>query len=156
MNWIKKNIAYARYLILHKVFVFYAGIYTGAPLHRLIIHDWSKFRPVEWIAYREFFYGTRTPEVKAAFERAWLSHIHWNKHHWDHFIIKDRGGWKALPMPDKYIREMVADWAGAGRAIKGKWDLSDWYTKTGPEMTIHPSTRIAVEFYLRELQDKLK
>jgi len=51
----------------------------------------------------------------------------------------------ALPMPEKYIREMVADWAGAGRAITGKWDVSDWYEKNKEKMTLHPDTRARVE-----------
>jgi hypothetical protein len=34
---------------------------------------------------------------------------------------------KALPMPEKFVREMVADWMGAGRAITGRWDVNDWY-----------------------------
>ena len=34
-----------------------------------------------------------------------------------------------IPMPEKYAREMVADWAGAGRAITGKWETLEWYEK---------------------------
>jgi hypothetical protein len=156
MNWIEKNLAYCRYLALHKFFVFRAGLLTGAPLYRLIIHDWSKLRPSEWVPYREFFYGERTADVKAKFERAWLSHVHWNKHHWDHWTTKDGNTFKALPMPDKYVREMVADWAGAGRAIKGKWDLSEWYQKNSSDMLLHLRTRIAVEWHIEHLEKRLE
>lgn len=155
MNWFARNAAYCRYLFLHKAYVFRAGLITGAPIHRLLIHDWSKMRPSEWIAYREYFYGEKTPEVRDAFDRAWLSHIHWNKHHWDHWCAKDGDKFKPLAMPDKYIREMVADWAGAGRAIHGKWDLQEWYTKNSADMLLHPQARIAVEYYLYELKNKL-
>lgn len=156
MNWVRKNWLYAKYLFRHKWFVFLAGAMTGAPLWRLVIHDWSKLRPCEWVPYREFFYGVRTPEVTAAFERAWLSHIHWNKHHWDHWCSKDHGAFKALPMPDKYVREMVADWAGAGRAITGRWDLNVWYEKNRSEMLLHDGTSAAVSIYLVALIQQLE
>jgi len=156
MNWIQKNLAYTRYLFLHKKYVFQAGLLTKAPLWRLIIHDWSKLTPLEWTAYREFFYGTRTPEVKAKFERAWLAHIHRNKHHWDHWITKDRKTFKPVIMPDKYIREMVADWAGAGRAINGRWELAEWYGKNSSDMTLHSHTRSVVDGYVSDLAKKLE
>lgn len=31
-----------------------------------------------------------------------------------------------LPMPEKYVREMVADWMGASKAYDGKWPKEKW------------------------------
>jgi len=31
-----------------------------------------------------------------------------------------------LPIPEKYVREMVADWIGAYRAYEGKWARNSW------------------------------
>lgn len=39
---------YFKYVIRHKWFVFIAGLQTGAPLWRLIIHDWTKFLLQMW------------------------------------------------------------------------------------------------------------
>jgi DNA-binding transcriptional MocR family regulator len=145
----KNNIAYLRYLIRHKYFVFLAGRKAGVSLVRLLIHDWSKFTFREWIAYREYFYGTRTEAVTEAFNRAWLHHIHWNKHHFQHWVlIEDPSSdeqIKALKMPEKYVREMVADWYGAGRAIFGKWGAAEWYQERKDKIIIHPDTRVLVE-----------
>lgn len=49
-----------------------------------------------------------------------------------------------LPMPDVYIREMVADWRGAGRAL-GKPDTIGWYKQNAKNMLLHPDTRSRVE-----------
>lgn len=51
----------------------------------------------------------------------------------------------ALAMPEAAIREMVADWAGAGRVITGKWEVVDWYRKNRDNIVLHPDTRSRVE-----------
>ena len=45
----------------------------------------------------------------------------------------------------KSIREMVADWAGAGRGITGKWEVEEWYEKNKAKILIHPDSKILVE-----------
>lgn len=52
---------------------------------------------------------------------------------------------EALPMPEVFVREMVADWAGAGRAITGAWEVHAWYRKNKGNMVLHPETRALVE-----------
>jgi hypothetical protein len=164
-----KHFRYLKYLIRHKWFVFTAGLKTKAPLWRLVIHDWSKFLPVEWFPYVESFYGDgtrlrqkqKTPvglmpseaitlkQIKSNFDRAWLHHQHWNKHHWQHWVLReDSGDTKILEMPVRFIREMVADWAGAGRGITGKWEVAQWYDKNKLRMGLHPATRLLVEQFL--------
>lgn len=172
IEFIKRNCQYVRYLARHKWFVFQAGLITKAPLSRLIIHDWSKVMPQEWFPYMNFFYPTKamkeatdavenakkyadaryakelaaaTPDRKLAFRLAFNHHLHWNKHHWQYWAISsDDGKTRAQEMPEKFIREMVADWFGAGRAISGKWDADDWY-KGHKDMLLAPKTRRRVE-----------
>ncbi len=144
----RPHLKYASYVARHKWFVLLAGLKTGAPLWRLLIHDWSKLSIVEWRAYVASFYGKagRTPEVKAAFNVAWLHHQHRNPHHWQSWILReDDGETKALRMPDKLVREMVADWMGAGRAITGRWEVADWYSKNAEKIVLHPEARAQVE-----------
>ena len=40
---------------------------------------------------------------------------------------------------------MVADWAGAGRAITGQWDVYNWYYKNKDFILLEEQTRIRVE-----------
>jgi len=56
----------------------------------------------------------------------------------------------ALPMPEKYIRELIADWLGAGRAY-GNPDILDWYNKNKHNQVIHPETRQRIEELLNDL-----
>lgn len=55
-----------------------------------------------------------------------------------------RGSLKVLPMPDRYRREMLADWKGAGLA-QGKPDTRAWYKANREKMLLHPETREWVE-----------
>jgi hypothetical protein len=66
-------------------------------------------------------------------------------------MIKSANRWDAailIDMPDCYIREMVADWAGAGRAITGKWEVCKWYEKNKQNVRLSEVTRMKVEEYL--------
>lgn len=138
------HLRYALYVARHKWFVFVAGRRVGAPLWRLLIHDWSKLTPAEWSPYVTTFYTPR--DDQAGFDRAWLHHQHRNPHHWQHWLLReDDGDLKALPMPEGLTREMVADWMGAGRAITGRWDVLSWYAKAREKMVLHPATRERVE-----------
>jgi len=140
---IRPHWRYAGYVARHKWFVFRAGLQTGAPLWRLVIHDWSKLTPAEWTPYVRTFYTDHGDP--AAFDSAWLHHQHWNPHHWQHWLLReDDGPTKALPMPESLAREMVADWLGAGRAITGKWGAADWYIANFTKIVLAPETRTLV------------
>lgn len=56
----------------------------------------------------------------------------------------------ALEMPEVYVREMIADWVGAGRAIAGQKDPRDWYDKNKHSIVLHPRTSELVEKLLNE------
>ncbi len=153
----RKHLQYLNYIIHHKWFVFVAGLKTGAPLWRLIIHDWSKFMPCEWVPYARYFYGPKTLGAydtwkKDRFDDAWLHHQHFNPHHWQHWILRnDDGDTRPVYIPTHFVKEMVADWMGAGRAITGKWETAQWYSKNKHKIVMHISSRILVERLLGEL-----
>jgi hypothetical protein len=54
------------------------------------------------------------------------------------------GGVLAMRMPDRFQREMLADWRGAGRA-QGKPNTLAWYRANREKMILHPLTRTWVE-----------
>lgn len=148
---LRPHLRYLGYVARHKAFVAIAGLKTGAPIHRLLIHDWSKLTPAEWTPYVRSFYGSqpRSQEVSDAFDVAWLHHQHANAHHWQHWLlVEDDGPRIALVMPEALVREMVADWMGAGRAITGKWDVVTWYAKNRHKIVLHPKSRVLAETLL--------
>ncbi len=144
----RPHLRYLGYVVRHKWFVLLAGLKVRAPLWRLLIHDWSKLSPAEWRPYVQKFYGRG--ENQDEFDAAWLHHQHRNPHHWQHWLLReDDGPTKALRMPQGLVREMVADWMGAGRAITGEWDVAGWYAKNAEKMVLHPEVREQVESLIR-------
>lgn len=144
---VKGNYNYLKTVLRHKFFVFYAGLHTKAPIWRLIIHDWTKFGRSEWGPYVRRFEGGRAGGMNHDFEpsewhRAFLHHCNYNPHHWEHWLTR-KG--TALEMPDAFVREMVADWMGAGRAYTGAWDIDEWYEKNKDRIILHKKTRAKVE-----------
>jgi len=157
---------YLRYILIHKWYVFVECLRIGIPLLG-ILHDLSKFYPGEWLPYMRYFYGkyptekeifirmpSYTGKTKESilfdFENAWLHHQNQNKHHWQYWILIDDDDNRTvcLPMPDKYRKEMLADWRGAGLAL-GKPDTLAWYTHNITSIKLNPETRAWIEKTIR-------
>lgn len=145
----RDHLAYLKYTLRHKLYVLHASRELGVPLWRALVHDASKFLPSEWLSYVKTFYapdGSRRYVETLEFNQAWNHHQKRNKHHWQYWLLTmDSGTTEPMPMPETYVREMIADWAGAGRAITGKADPKGWYEKNHTKMVLHPSTRARVE-----------
>ena len=173
----KAHLKYLHYVLRHKWYVLQECWRLGIGW-RGIVHDLSKFSRAEWGPYVDRFYGGEWPRyrdvpaewkyhvgnkwteewVQERFDRAWLHHLHHNPHHWQHWILReDSGDTKLLRMPYNCMKEMIADWYGAGVAIKGKSTLDDgrhparysemraWYLANRDKMQMHPVTRAWVE-----------
>lgn len=144
----RRHLAYLRYVVRHKWFVFVACWICGVPFRRAIIHDWHKFLPSEWLPYARTFYkpdGSKQYAEGPEFAVAWNLHQKRARHHWQFWLLTwDRGETVPLEMPDTYVREMVADWWGAGRAITGKWAAPEWYANNRDHIRLHLATQARV------------
>lgn len=165
---------YLKYVLRHKWFVFIECCKLGVPF-RGIMHDMSKFMPDEFIPYARYFYGNyksykelhgdqrlvfllsnclSKEDVKKDFDIAWLKHQKRNPHHWQWWILHLDDGWeKILEMPDEYIKEMVADWRGAGKAIHGFDDVANWYAMTKDKKSFGKQTREKVDKMIKEISN---
>jgi hypothetical protein len=161
----RRHLAYLKYVVRHKWYVFLACLQLHVPVWIAILHDISKFSPTEWSPYARNFFeadgrpksvrnptGAYDPSAQPAeFLYAWLQHQK-NLHHWQAWIVLgDGGSIRPLPMLDTYIREMVADWVGAGKA-KGTNSAADWYEANKASMVLHNFTRWRVEELLKDLK----
>lgn len=150
----KDHLAYLRYVARHKLEVLRASRIVGVPLVQALLHDASKFLPSEWTPYVECFYapdGSKRYNETPAFNAAWNRHQKRNLHHYQAWILTmDDGGSFPLPMPMKYVLEMVADWVGASIAIKGSNKVAEWYSENWFKMNLHPDTRYVVEEMLQQ------
>jgi len=148
-------VPYLRHFIsiwVHKYFVFLACVRVGGiPFWRWFTHDMSKFSRAEFGPYTRQFHGARDRPLE--FARAWRHHYAVNKHHWNYWRVYDleRLDYDYSPMPEPYIREMVADWLGAGRTYTGSWDMTQWIKANFPKTPLHPETRAKAEKILYEL-----
>ncbi len=156
------------YLLRHKWYVLQACWALRVPLWQAIIHDLTKLRPAEFFPYAEFFYvyGTDTrrwgrepirhvPGFERRIAYGKNHHQTKNKHHWQYWLLPpdQNGNQQARAIPERYVREMVADWTGAGRA-QGNGNTAGWYLNNQHDMVLHPATRQLVEQVLREAQHK--
>ena len=165
----KAHLNYLKYVLRHKWYVFLACRTMRVSTWRAIIHDWTKLTPLEWTPYVHNFFnkdGTRRsvrdasgaydPNIQTVeFKKAWLSHQK-NKHHYQAWIsIGDNGNLEALPIPEKYLREMIADWIGAGMAISGRTDWRPWYEANKNKMILHPEAREFLDSYEVNIHEML-
>ena len=161
--------AYFVYVCRHKWFVFCGCMLLRVPLHQAIIHDWVKFLPIEWFPYVRQFYnadgskrsvrdasGSYDPNKQAnAFKRAWLHHQR-EPHHWQSWIsIGDGGKLSPLPIPQRFVLEMVADWYGAGMAINGKPEFEAWFLSHKDKIVLEDGTRYRVTQAIKKLNARL-
>lgn len=144
-----KHWKYFCYILRHKIYVLLAGRRLGVGWWQLLIHDLSKFLPSEWFPYADYFYGKGNNLL--AFNYAWLKHQHRNPHHWQYWVLReDSGAKKLLEIPEKYLREMIADWSGAGMAINGNADPTDWYIKNMNNIKMNDDSREKLHVILDE------
>lgn len=130
-------------ILRHKWYVFLAGLRVGVPVWALIVHDLSKFSRTEFGAYARKFElkGEKAEKGDLEFALAWLRHENSNAHHWGFWIARTgTHAGRALPMPERYIKEMVADWMGAGRTYTGSWGMSEWLNNNLESFTFYPET----------------
>lgn len=128
-----------------------------------ILHDMSKYSPAEFLAGVRYYQGNRSPNnaerEEKGYSSAWLHHKGRNKHHYEYWIdYSVTGSMEGVPMPDKYIAEMIMDRIAACKVYMGKT-----YTDTAPlayykrgrgEIPMHAYTREKLEFLLEMLAEK--
>lgn len=92
-----------------------------------LLHDLSKYYPVEFFAGVKYFQGNRSPidkekEVKG-YSLGWLHHKGRNKHHWEYWLDNGPQGVHPLEMPKQYVVEMFCD-----RVVASKIYQKEMYT----------------------------
>lgn len=140
----KKYMQYLKYVLKHKKEVFRQCVKRKMFWHA-ITHDLSKFRPSEFFAYAEKFYGRKpnpkkmTSVVEAKFEAAWLHHKNRNKHHWNYWVD---GHGKPIPMPRKYVKQLICDWEAMG-AVFGN-SAASYFESKKQSMNLHAVTEYRI------------
>lgn len=120
-------------------------------------HDSSKYDMEEFVPYALYFYGEeKTDDIKQSFNVAWLTHIHKNPHHWQHWVlINDDEGEECLEIPFEYIVEMICDWWSFSWKKGNLYEIFDWYDEHKDHMKINEQSRKRIEDILKAIREKL-
>jgi hypothetical protein len=154
MDEMNKYIKYFLYIVEHKKNVGIECIKEGLYIHA-ITHDMSKFRPSEFIPYAKFFHNKdRSNNYKTSdendlnFQTGWNLHQKRNKHHWNYWVsVTRKDEIIPLPMPKKYVHQMICDWKGMSRKFGGHW--VDYYNNNKDNFILHPDTISIIGEFIR-------
>ena len=149
----------------HKMWVmrycFKIGLYWQG-----LTHDLSKYSPTEFLVGMKYYQGDRSPNnaerEDTGMSKSWMHHKGRNKHHFEYWIdygINCDTIIKGVPMPRRYVAEMIMDRISASRVY-----LGDAYTDQAPYQYlkkgighlwfVHPETLSQLEFLLRMLSER--
>lgn len=152
-----KTITRHRHLVMKHCFQ--VGLYG-----RGLLHDLSKYSPTEFRVGAKYYTGTRSPNAlerdELGYSQAWMHHKGRNKHHFEYWTDLDKETlvYTAVPMPTKYLVEMVMDRIAACKVYKGKeYTVSspiEYLEKAKDSQLLHPDTRQKLEYLLTMLRDR--
>ncbi|MCM1044399.1 MAG: DUF5662 family protein [Candidatus Gastranaerophilales bacterium] len=154
-----KTITYHKYLVAKGCFR--VGLYRQG-----LLHDLSKYGPAEFLTGVRYFQGDRSPNnaerEEKGYSGAWLHHKGRNKHHYEYWIDYSAhgipGGMAPVPMPDRYIAEMIMDRIAASKVYRGKAykdsDPLDYYYTGTDRAPLHEDTREKLLKMLTMLAEK--
>ena len=147
----------------HRIIVmegcFRVGLYRQG-----LTHDLSKYSPVEFWNGARYFQGTRSPNAaereEKGYSEAWMHHKGRNRHHYEYWTDMNRksGRYESVPMPRKYLVEMVMDRRAACKVYeKGAYHSGSplaYLEKSREKDLMNPQTLCELTFLLTMLRDK--
>ncbi len=134
-----------------------------------LTHDLSKYSPAEFLVGAKYYQGTRSPNnaerEDIGYSTAWLHHKGRNKHHYEYWIDYNTKGELPtenvlipVPMPDRYIAEMIMDRIAASKVYRGAdykdSDSLDYLMQGFERAPMHEYTKQTLLHYLTMLAEK--
>lgn len=163
MKMIDKFTGHFRTINRHK-FMVMAGCFRLGLFRQGLMHDLSKYSPVEFIAGVRYYQGDRSPiaaEKEArGYSAGWLHHKGRNRHHIEYWIdmLKPQDGMVGMRIPLRYVAESFVDRVCACKVYKKEAytdrDAWDFYSLTRDYVILHPETRRFLEKLLKMLAVK--
>ena len=129
-----------------------------------LTHDLSKYSPTEFFSGMRYFQGTRSPNTAEredkGYSEAWIHHKGRNRHHyeyWSDLSLQTRN-YEYIPMPRKYLVEMVMDRRAACMVYQGKNYTSgsalEYLENSREKNFMNPVTLRQLRYILTMLRDK--
>ena len=147
----------------HKLLVM-DGCFRVGLIWQGLTHDLSKYSPAEFMIGAKYYQGTRSPNAaereEKGYSEAWMHHKGRNRHHYEYRTDMNRFTrvYESVPMPRKYLVEMVMDRIAACKTYQGKsyTDASAliYFDKSAEKMLMHKKTRQELSYILTMLRDQ--
>ncbi|MBR7122467.1 MAG: catalase [Oscillospiraceae bacterium] len=129
-----------------------------------LVHDLSKYSPTEFLSGVRYYQGTRSPNTaereEKGYSEAWIHHKGRNPHHYEYWtdLSLQTRCYEPVPVPRKYLVEMVMDRRAACMVYQGKnykpGSALEYLNKSREQYLMHPKTKQELEFILTMLRDK--
>ncbi len=129
-----------------------------------LTHDLSKYSPTEFLAGVKYYQGIKSPNVAEredkGYSTAWIHHKGRNRHHMEYWTDLKVGTrtYVPIPMPPRYLAEMVMDRMAACKTYRGKdyhdGSAIDYLNMSREAVLMHPETLEKLTYILELLRDK--
>ena len=109
----------------HKILVM-RGCFQVGLIRQGLLHDLSKYSPTEFIVGCKYYQGNMSPNnaerEAVGYSSAWLHHKGRNRHHYEYWTDLNPATrrYEPVPMPRRYLAEMVMDRIAASKVYRGK------------------------------------
>ena len=150
--------------ITHHRFLVMVGCFRVGLIRQGLTHDLSKYSPTEFWEGARYYQGNRSPNAAEredkGYSEAWMHHKGRNRHHYEYWTDMNRQTrcYESVPMPRRYLAEMVMDRIAACKTYEGKdytpASALNYFLKSRERELMHPKTREELEALLRMLSDR--
>ena len=140
------------------------GCFRIGLIGRGLAHDMSKYKPTEFCNGAKYYQGTRSPNnaerEDKGYSEAWIHHKGRNPHHFEYWtdMNLETQKYEPVPMPRKYLAEMVMDRRAACITYQGKnytpGSALEYFDKSRDKQLMHPQTRQELGYLLTMLRDQ--
>jgi hypothetical protein len=152
-----KTITKHKWLVLDGCFR--VGLYRQG-----LAHDLSKYSPTEFRVGARYYQGNKSPNAaeraEKGYSEAWMHHKGRNKHHYEYWtdMSKETGRYESVPMPRKYLVEMVMDRCAACKVYEGEKytpaSALNYLERSRERLLMHPQTLRELTHILTMLRDE--
>ncbi len=150
--------------ITHHRFLVMGNCFRVGLIWQGLTHDLSKYAPTEFITGARYYQGNRSPNAaerdKKGYSEAWMHHKGRNRHHYEYWTDMSpiTRNYEPIPMPRKYLVEMVMDRIAACRTYQGDaytdGSALAYFEKSRERQLMHPQTRQELGFLLAMLKEQ--
>ena len=147
----------------HKILVM-DGCFRVGLIRQGLLHDLSKYSPTEFRVGARYYQGNKSPNAaeraEKGYSEAWMHHKGRNRHHYEYWtdMSMETGKYESIPMPRKYLVEMVMDRRAACRVYEGEKytpaSALNYLLRSREKSLMHPKTLRELTYILTMLRDE--